>query len=387
MLGIIIGISAVIIIISVGAGAQSLILNQIEKVGSNLIGIMPGASDEDSPPASIMGIQVTTLKYEDGLAILDRVLEVVSLASFVQGIETVSWQNQKKDATFIGTTSNYPQVEDTEVVSGRFFDYQEERNAARVAVLGSKIAEELFSGTDPIGQKIKIKRESFKVIGVFKERGKVAFQDPDNQVFIPLSAAQKVLIGIQHVTLIRAKVLSEENIGFILEQIKQVLRDRHNITNPDEDDFTVRSQTEAIGVLTTITNALAFFLAAIASISLIVGGIGIMNIMYVAVTERTSEIGLRKAVGATKRNVLTQFLVESILITFLGGLLGIIIGSIISGLVAFVANYLGYNWAFVVSPLSIIVGVVVSCAIGIIFGYFPAKRAADLDPIEALRYE
>jgi putative ABC transport system permease protein len=387
VLGIIIGISSVIIIISVGAGAQSLILNQIEKTGSNLVGILPGAADDEGPPASVFGIQVTTLKYEDAKEILRRVPEVTKIASFIQGVETISWQNQKKDSFFMGTTANYPGVEDTEVAQGRFFDELEERSTGRVVVLGSKIAQELFGETDPLNQTVKIKRENFKVVGVMKERGKVAFQDPDNQVFIPLTSAQNLLLGIHHVSLIRAKIDKQENMAYAIEQIKQILRDRHNISGPDEDDFSVRSQTEAIESLTTITDALKFFLAAMAGISLIVGGIGIMNIMYVAVTERTREIGLRKAMGATRGNILKQFLVEAVVVTFLGGVAGIIIGFIFSFLVAAVANYLGYSWKFIVSPFSIILGFSVSAAIGIIFGYFPAREAAKQNPIDALRYE
>ncbi len=387
MLGIIIGISAVIIIMSVGAGAQSLILSQIEKVGSNLLSVMPGNASDDGPPAAAFGITVTTLKYEDGLAIARQVPEVLAATSFVRGIETLSWQNQKLDTTFVGTTASYLDIEDTAVINGHFFSEQEEKGISRVAVLGFQAAKELFEDEDPIGHKIKIKRESFEVIGVMKERGTVAFESVDEHVFIPLKTAQKLLLGINHVSLIRAKIDNSQNMEIATEAINQVIRDRHSIKNPKEDDFEVRNQAEALEMLTMITDALKFFLAAIAAISLLVGGIGIMNIMYVSVTERTKEIGLRKAVGATKQNLLSQFLIEAIIITILGGITGILFGSIFSGAVAMVANYLGYSWNYVVTPSSVIVGFVVSCAIGLIFGYFPAKKAAKLDPIEALRHE
>ncbi|MBU1130534.1 ABC transporter permease [Patescibacteria group bacterium] len=387
MLGIIIGIGAVIVIMSVGAGAQSLILDQVQKVGTNLIGIMPGAPSEEGPPATAFGITVTTLKYEDGLAVAREVPEISAAASFVRGIETVSWQNQKKDTTFVGTTASYIEVEDTEVELGHFFSEQEEKSVIRVAALGYQLAQELFGQADPIGQKVKIRRESFEVIGVMKERGSVGFESVDDQIFIPLKTAQKLLLGINHVSVIRAKVKDNENIDAIIPAVKQIIRDRHGIRNSSEDDFDVRNQAEALAMLTTITNALNYFLAAMAAISLIVGGIGIMNIMYVTVSERYQEIGLRKAVGAKKNNLLSQFLIEAIIVTLLGGIIGIIGGALVSGSVALGANYLGYNWAFIITPFSIIIAVSVAAAIGLIFGYFPARKAAKLDPITALRYE
>ncbi len=387
MLGIIIGIAAVIIIMSVGAGAQSLILNQVEKVGSNLIGVLPGASEDDGPPASAMGVTVTTLTYEDGLVIQDQIPEIIALTSYTRGIDTVSWQNQQLDTTFMGTTASYLNVESAEVAKGHFFLSTDEKGIARVAVLGSGVALDLFGEIDPIGQKIKIKRESFEVVGVLKERGTVAFENVDDQLFIPLNTAQKLLLGIHHVNMMRAKVDNSESIEQVILEVKQILRDRHNIKNEGEDDFSVRNQVEALDMLTTITDALKFFLAAMAAISLLVGGVGIMNIMYVVVTERTQEIGLRKAVGATYHNLLSQFLIEAIIITMVGGIIGIIIGSVISMLVAFIAIYLGYAWSFIVSPGSIIVSVVVATLVGVVFGFFPAKRAAKLDPITALRYE
>ena len=387
MLGIIIGIAAVIIIMSVGSGAQSLIVSQVQKVGSNLLGIMPGGSDEEGPPASAFGITVTTLTYEDGLAITRQIPEIVAAASFARGIETISWQNQKTDTTFIGTTANYLEVEDTQVAWGRFFNDSEEKSIARVAVLGSQLALDLFGEVNPVGQMVKVRRESFEVIGVMKERGSVAFEKVDGQIFLPLETAQKLLLGINYVNLIRAKVIDEPSLEIAVEEVKQVLRDRHGISNPKEDDFSVRNQAEALDMLTTLTNGLKFFLAAVAAISLLVGGIGIMNIMYVSVSVRTREIGLRKAVGATAGNLLNQFLAEAVIVTVLGGIVGILIGSLISALIAFVANYLGYSWHFIVTPSSIIVGFLVSFIIGVLFGFFPARQAAKLDPINALRYE
>ncbi len=389
MLGIIIGISAVIIVMSVGAGAQSLILNQIKSVGSNLITVFPGGSEEEGPPVSVMGIVITTLTYEDVEAIKkeSNAPHVVDAAAYVQGVATVSWHNRSVDTNFTGTTASYPEVEDTKVARGFFFSEQEEQSLSRVAVLGSQVAENLFAGVDPIGENIKIKKENFRIIGVMEKRGVSGFQNRDDQIYIPLYTAQKILLGINHISLVRAKVDDVFNLDQSIYNIEQTLRERHNITDPSQDDFTVRSAQEAIEAFTNVTNALKFFLAAIAAVSLVVGGIGIMNIMLVSVTERTREIGLRKALGAKRKDILAQFLTESVILTLVGGVAGIIFGGFVAALVAFVARYLGYQWDLVVSFSSVIMAVGVSMFVGIVFGFYPAKRAAELSPIDALRYE
>lgn len=374
---------------SVGAGAQSLILNQIKSAGVNLIGVLPGASEEEGPPASVMGISITTLTYDNIEAVLKpgRALHIVAGASYVQGTATTSWYNRSIDTNFTGTTASYLSVEETDVVRGRFFTQEEEKNMARVAVLGSEVVDNLFSGADPIGQTIRIKKESFRVIGLMESRGTSGFQNLDNQIYLPLYTAQKLLLGINHITLARFRVDSAENIDQSMEDIKIVLREEHDIPDPSQDDFTVRSQLQAMDALNNVTNALKFFLAAIAAISLIVGGVGVMNIMLASVTERTREIGLRKAVGATKTDILSQILLETIAITLAGGIIGFIIGTLFSALVAAVMRYLAYEWDFVISLLSIVLGIGVSLAVGLVFGLAPAKRAADLHPIEALRHE
>jgi ABC-type antimicrobial peptide transport system permease subunit len=256
-----------------------------------------------------------------------------------------------------------------------------------VVVLGSQVVDDLFAGADPLGQEIKVKRETFKVIGVMKKRGAAIFQNQDNQIFIPLNTAQKILLGIDHLGYARVKVDDSQNLDQTVEDIKATLRQRHNIDDPADDDFTVRSLQQAIDVFTGVTNAIKFFLAAIAAIALLVGGIGIMNIMLVSVNERIREIGLRKAVGARKGNIINQFLAETIVISLGGGLIGAVLGIIISGIIAIVANYLGYKWGFIITPGSVILASFVSIAIGLVFGIYPAYKAASLDPIEALRYE
>lgn len=389
MLGIIIGITAVIVIMSVGAGAQSLIVNQVKKVGSNLIGVLPGGSDDKTPPASVMGITITTLKYEDAKALEDksRVPHLVAATAHVRSTQTVTWESNKVDVAVDGTTANYPLVEGADLEEGRWFDEQEEKNIGRVAILGYQVWEDLFAGENAIGQNVKIKKENFKVIGIVKKTGSKGMINVDNQIYIPITAGQKLISGINYISMIRAKVDSEENLNQTVEDVRVLLRERHNIDNPEEEDFTVRNQLEALSILTNITNAIKYFLVAIGAIALLVGGVGIMNIMLVAVNERRREIGLRKSVGATKANLMSQFLFESIFLTFIGGIIGIIAGSCISTIIALIAKYLGYDWDLVISIWSILLACGVCVAVGLIFGLYPARRAARLNPIEALRYE
>lgn len=388
MLGIIIGIMAIIIIMSVGAGAQSLILNQIKSLGTNLVGVLPGKSDDKGPPAVIFGIVVTTLKDADRAAILNSGdKHILAASSYARGAGTAVAGNNQSDTSFVGVSASYPKVEDVVIANGRFFTEEEDRSINNVAVLGSAVAKDLFDRTDPVGRSFKIKKTNFEVVGVIKERGASGFQNQDNQIFIPLSTAQKLLLGINYVNFLRIKIDDAANVDSSIEGIGAILRDRHNISNPENDDFSIRSTNQGLDVILSVTNALKFFLAAIAAISLIVGGIGIMNIMLAAVEERTREIGLRKAVGAKASQIVSQFLVETVLITFLGGVIGILMGVIVAVIVALVARGQGYNWDLVITPSSILLGCLVSIGIGLVFGISPARRAAALNPTEALSYE
>ena len=386
ILGIVIGISSVIVIMSVGAGAQSLIFNQMASVGTNMIGILPGYSDEEGPPASVMGLVITTLKAKDAEE-LKKINEVTAVAAYVRGVDTAQAQGQKMDTNFLGVSADYPIVESAELEFGSFFDQAQDKEMARVAVLGYEVWQQLFNGDNPLGEHIKIKNENFDVIGVFKKRGTQSFENKDDMVLVPLTTAQKLLLGIDHISMIHLLVKNDNDVPAALEQIKSVLREEHDIEPGMSDDFTARAAVQGLDALKQITNALKFFLAGIAAISLIVGGVGIMNIMLVAVNERTREIGLRKAIGATEKNVQEQFLIEAVTVTILGGIVGIIFGILISAMVAGVAKYLGYDWDLVVTIPSILMGVGVSGAVGVLFGWYPAKRAAGLDPVEAIRYE
>lgn len=387
-LGIIIGISSVIIIMSVGAGANSLVVNQIQGIGSDLVGILPGASEENGPPASVMGINITTLVYDDVLAIKDRMPEIVAITPYVRGVATVSWQDKVDDSSFLGVLDTYVQVESkAEVARGRFISAEEAGQISRVAVLGSAVAEDLFGASDPISERIKINKEAFQVIGVMAERGTAGFQNQDDQIFIPMLTAQKLMLGINHLSFVRAKVVLGADVERVIADIENILREQHSIDDPEEDDFSVRSTEEALNTLADITNALNYFLAMVAAISLLVGGIGIMNIMLVSVSESTREIGLRQAVGARKEDISRLFLIQTMMLTLLGGLVGIIWGVLIAFLVSVVANLLGYQWDFIISPVSIFLALSFTIAVGLIFGWYPAKKASRLSPIEALRYE
>jgi len=391
ILGIIIGVASVIIIMAIGQSAQALILDQITGIGSNLIGVLPGASDENGPPATAMGISITTLKYDD-LKVLRNgkdVPEVIDGAGYVLGTATTEYDGTNLNASFQGATASYINVENAKVGEGRFISEDEETNMSRTAVIGFNLKEDLFGGDDPLNKVIKIKDQNFTVIGILEKRGSSSFgvSSQDDTVFVPLKTAQKLLLGIDHLGFIRLKVRDASLISFAKENIARTLRDQHDIDDPANDDFSVRDLASAVDIITKVTNVLRYFLLAIGTISLIVGGVGIMNIMLLAVNQRIREVGLRKAVGAKNSDVWTQFLIESVFISFLGGVIGIIIGIAISFVTAIIIQSLQYVWPFIISWQSILAAIGVSFAIGLIFGIYPAGKASRISPMEALRYE
>lgn len=399
ILGIVIGVAGVIIIIALGAGAQSLVLGQVTKLGTNLLSVQPGKSNENGPPAQLFGIVVTSLTIEDANALRDRarVPHAVAVMAGASGSGTVIWQNSQIDTNFVATEASYPEVVTVEMRAGRFFSQQEDGGNANVVVLGSTVADELFasSGADPIGQVIKVKGASqleaggipMRVIGVVSPRGSAFFQNQDDQIFLPLEIGQKQLLGIHYLQFVNLKVDSADNINQTISDATAVLMQQHHIKREVDADFTIRNQADAVNILSTVTDALKLFLTAMAAIALVVGGIGILNIMLVTVAERTREIGLRKAVGASNAAVRNQFLLEAGTLTSLGGLIGIVFGVAVSYLVSLLMNYIGYDWAFVISISSVLLAVGVSILTGVIFGLYPAFKAARLNPIDALRYE
>jgi putative ABC transport system permease protein len=374
---------------AIGAGAQALILNEVQSIGSNLVGVLPGASDEKGPPASVFGVVVTTLKYADLQALLKtkNVPNVVSGAGYVTGSAAAKYENNSFSSSFQGVSASLPKVEKINLQSGRFFTQGEETSLARVAVLGAKRAKDLFPNVDPLQKNFTLKETSFTVVGIMEEKGSSSFSNPDETIFVPLFTGQKLLLGIDYLNFIRIKVDKEENLDRAVADIKATLREQHRIENPADDDFSVRNTAQALSILTNITNVLKYFLVSIAAISLIVGGIGIMNIMLIAVNQRIREIGLRKAVGARNSHIISQFLIESVAVTFLGGIIGIIFGVLVSYLAALIIRNLGNAWEFIISWQSIALATSVTIAIGLLFGLYPARKASKVSPMEALRYE
>jgi putative ABC transport system permease protein len=389
MLGIIIGVGAVVMIMSLGAGAQSLIIGQIKGLGGNLIGVLPGKSETDGPPASVMGVAITTLVEDDLEAIRRQVPNIIGAVGYSRNLATASWGQNNYETNLNGCSVDYLKVEGGEVGVGRFFTAEEDRDMAKVAVLGATVKQELFGDSDAVGRIIKIKKQPFEVIGVMAPRGTVAFVNYDDQINIPLKTAQKVINGVNHLSFIRIKADSEKSVDEVMAETTLLLRDRHDIKNPSgqDDDFSVRSMAQALDMIITITNALKYFLIAMAAISLVVGGIGIMNIMLISVSERTKEIGLRKAIGANNRHIIWQFLIESMTLTLIGGAAGTVLGTIGSWLISLVVNDLGYDYQFIISISSVLLALSVSTLIGLIFGLYPARQASRLEPVEALSYE
>ena len=382
MLGIIIGIAAVILIVSLGAGATKTITDQISSFGTNLIVVIPGSISQGGG-AGIASIK--TLTPEDGEAILKsgRVVNVAAVTPLVSKPTKAVAGGIDVQTTVQGVAASYQTIQSIDMAQGEFLTEDHEQALSRVAVIGADIAVDLFGeGAEPVGKSIKLDNRSFRVIGVAVPKGGSPLASPDESVYIPYTTALKILLGQNHVQTLLVQAENAKLIDQTMEDINTLLTERHKIADGDEPDFSLRSSKDALATLDTVTGLLTTLLAGIAGISLLVGGIGIMNIMLVTVTERTKEIGLLKSIGAKRRDILTQFLIESVVLTLVGGIIGIVLGIVLAYIITQIVSI-----PFILQISSIILAVGVSTIIGVGFGLYPAQRAAKLSPIEALRYE
>ncbi len=382
ILGIVIGIASVVAMISIGQGASGSIQASIQSIGSNLVLVMPGFQRAGAGVSAGRG-SAQTLTQTDADAIEKEITLAKAVAPEISRRYQVTAKGKNTNTQVVGTVASYPQVRNVEIDSGSFISEQNVRSLSKVAVLGPTTRDDLFGeGSNPMGQSIRINRVDFKVIGVTKSKGSAGFTNQDDMIFVPLSTAQRFLAGDTYVTTISVQAEDPNAMATIKQQVNDLLLQRHNIANPQLADFQILNQQDIVQTASAVTDTMTILLASIAGISLIVGGIGIMNMMLTTVTERTREIGLRKAIGAKRKDISLQFLVEAVMLTFLGGFMGILLGWIAALLVM---QFTGIATQVSFSSIALAFGV--SAAIGIVFGYYPARRAALLNPIEALRYE
>jgi len=382
-LGIVIGIGSVIALVSLGQSSQKAVQTQIQSLGSNLLTVSPGAQRTGAVRGAAGGI--TTLTYEDAQAIQTspQVTSIKNVSPELSRREQATTGGKNTNTQILGVTPSYAEVRKVNMTSGQFISQRDVEEMAKVAVLGPQVVTDLFGeGASPIGQSIRIANQSFRVIGVTVAKGGTGFQNQDDIIYVPLTTAQKLLFGVDYLSSISVEAASENVMTQAQDQIGYLLLLRHKLKDPTQADFSIFSQSDILGAASQVTGTFTALLSGIAAISLLVGGIGIMNIMLVTVTERTREIGLRKALGAKKKVITTQFLIEAIILTFAGGIIGMIIGIVASFVISKFINL-----PFALSLNSILLAIGVSAVIGILFGWYPARKAANLQPIEALRYE
>lgn len=385
ILGIVIGITAITIITSLGDSAERLILGELESFGSNVAFIIPGRGE-----FSENSILTDSLKEKDVEALSKKtnVPDASLIVPFVFGPATVNYESEKFFASLLGASPGSQQMDKLGLEEGEFIADEDVAQKAAVIVLGAKVKEELFGLSEALGQKVKIKDKSYRIIGILEKKGQSLFVNYDDVAIVPYTTAQQYILGYDYIQRIAVKTDDINALPGMVRDIELTLRDSHDIENPDDDDFVVQTPEDAAETIGTITGVLTIILASVAAISLVVGGVGIMNIMLVSVTERTREIGLRKALGAKNKNILLQFLIEAVILTGIGGIVGIISGSVLSFIGTLAINrFTGIPFPFS-SPVSgALLGIGVSMAIGLIFGIYPARQASKKSPMEALRYE
>jgi putative ABC transport system permease protein len=379
MLGIIIGVGAVITMIALGSGAQKSVQDRIQALGPTLLSVYPGQS-------FMRGVASTSrvsLTLDDDTALANNARYVTAVVPELSSNLQVQKGGQNINVNVVGTTPNYVPVHHYDVTAGRMFTAGEDAARRRLAVLGSSVPQMLNSNRDAlIGQELSIRGITFEIIGVLSEKGAQGFQNPDEQILIPLQTARYRIMGTDRLRSITVEARDLPSMNLAMIEIERVMRRQHKIRPGQDNDFQIRNQTDILATLQQTTDTFKYLLAGIAAVSLLVGGIGIMNIMLVSVTERTREIGVRKALGATRFNILFQFLVEALVLCLLGGLIGVVFGALGAVVISTVAH-----WNTLISPLAILLAFVFSAAVGLFFGIWPARRAARLDPIVALRYE
>ncbi|HEX2205806.1 MAG TPA: ABC transporter permease [Longimicrobium sp.] len=381
MLGIVIGVGAVIVMVAVGQGAQSRIQEQIQNLGTNMIIVTPGSSAAGGVSQGAGTFNRLSVDDAEKLQREGTLLSAVSPVVMTR-VQAVGGEGNWRTSVN-GVSTGYPQIRDWQTTSGAFFAEADVRSMRKVAVLGSTVAESLFPGSDPVGQQVRLRNVPFTVIGVLESKGQTASgSDQDDVILVPYTTAQTRLSGRTFIGQILASAQGEGDIAAAQDEIRTLMRESHRLGDGEADDFTVRNQDELADAAQGTTQVMSMLLAAIASISLVVGGIGIMNIMLVSVTERTREIGVRMAIGARGSDVLTQFLVESVVMSLLGGIIGLAAG--FAG-----ATLLGRltGWSTSIPPAAVLLAVGFSAAVGVFFGFYPARKAAALNPIQALRYE
>jgi len=391
VLGLFIGVMSIIVVMNMGQGLKGLILDYVKIFGSDYLQVetkVPSTAKNSS--ANVMntaqGVTVTTMKLSNAEEV-GKHPNVRGYYAGQMGQAVVSYLDNTKTSLLWGISSSFFNLSATKISEGREFSDDEDRSEARLVVIGSTLKEKLFGSDNAIDQYIKIGQKNFRVVGVLEKQGGSMFFDMDSLVFMPVRTLQKQILGIDYIQFFTVYLKDAKQSYATAADIEDILREEHKITDPKKDDFAVTTMDEAMNMIDTLTGGITLLLAAIAAISLLVGGVGIMNIMYVSVTERTYEIGLRKAVGASNKNILWQFLWEAIFLTFLGGLIGVMLGTLFSFVGALAAKSAGFNLGLTFSPVGFILGTGFSVLVGLIFGVYPARKAAQMDPVEALRQE